>query len=185
MILVTLGTQDKQFIRLLDAVQKCIDNRIIKEDVIVQAGCTKYESKDMKIFDLIPTDEFNKLISECTILITHGGVGSIMTGLKNNKKVIAAARLEKYKEHTNDHQVQIVNKLSSEGYILKLDSFDKLSDLINKIDDFKPKKYKSNSENMRKLITSYIDSNNSKNVLLRIIIFFTLLVCMLLLIVLL
>ena len=64
MILITLGTQDKQFTRLLDAVQKCIDNKIIKEEVIVQAGCTKYISKDMKVFDLIPTDEFNKLIEE-------------------------------------------------------------------------------------------------------------------------
>ena len=45
MILVTLGTQDKNFTRLLDAVQKQIDNGNIKEEVIVQAGCTKYDSR--------------------------------------------------------------------------------------------------------------------------------------------
>ena len=76
----------------------------IKEKVVVQAGCTKYESKNMEIFDLIPMEKFDDLIKSCDLLITHGGVGSIITGLKNNKKVIAAARLEKYKEHTNDHQ---------------------------------------------------------------------------------
>ena len=107
MILVTLGTQDKPFTRLLDAIQKAIDQKIIKEEVIVQAGCTKYESKDMKIFDLIPADEFDKLVKKCRILITHGGVGSIMTGLKAGKVVIAAPRLSKYKEHTNDHQKEI------------------------------------------------------------------------------
>ena len=47
MILVTLGTQDKQFVRLLDIVQEQIDLGNIKDKVIVQAGCTKYESKDM------------------------------------------------------------------------------------------------------------------------------------------
>ena len=116
MILVTLGTQDKNFTRLLDAVQKQIDNGNIKDEVIVQAGCTKYESKDMKIFDLIDREEFSELISKCDLLITHGGVGSILTGLKNNKKVIAAARLAKYKEHMNDHQLQIIEKFSKSGY---------------------------------------------------------------------
>ena len=47
MILVTLGTQDKQFVRLLDIVQEQIDLGNIKDKVIVQAVCTKYESKDM------------------------------------------------------------------------------------------------------------------------------------------
>ena len=88
MIFVTLGTQDKGFKRFLEAIQKQIDLGNIKEKVVVQAGCTKFESKDMEVFDLIPFDEFDKLISQADLLITHGGVGSIITGLKNNKKVI-------------------------------------------------------------------------------------------------
>ena len=114
MILVTLGTQDKSFKRLLDAIQKEIDKGNIKDKVVVQAGCTQYESKDMEIFDLIPMDEFDKLISECDVLITHGGVGSILTGLRNNKKVIVCPRLAKYNEHINDHQIQITKKFSDE-----------------------------------------------------------------------
>ena len=51
MILVTLGTQDKQFKRLLDAVEEQINLKNIKDKVIVQAGHTKYESKNMEIFD--------------------------------------------------------------------------------------------------------------------------------------
>ena len=159
MILVTLGTQDKNFSRLLDAVQKQIDNGNIKDEVIVQAGCTKYQSKDMKIFDLLDQEEFKKLISKCDLLITHGGVGSILTGLKNNKKVIAAARLSKYKEHMNDHQLQIIEKFSKSGYILELKDFDKLDEVIEKSKKFKPKKYQSNTENMIKLIENYIDNN--------------------------
>ena len=159
MILVTLGTQDKNFSRLLDAVQKQIDNGNIKDEVIVQAGCTKYQSKDMKIFDLLDQEEFKRLISECDLLITHGGVGSILTGLKNNKKVIAAARLSKYKEHMNDHQLQIIEKFSKSGYILELKDFDKLGEVIEKSKKFKPKKYQSNTENMIKLIENYIDNN--------------------------
>ena len=140
MIFVTLGTQDKPFTRLLEAIQKQIDAGVIKDKVIVQAGYTKFESDDMKIYELINMDEFDKLIKECDILITHGGVGNILTGLKYNKKIIAAARLEKYGEHTNDHQLQIVDKFADEGYILQLSVFDKLDDTLEKIVMFKPKK---------------------------------------------
>ena len=82
MIFVTLGTQDKPFTRLLEMIQKQIDNGNIKEKVVVQAGYTKFESDDMKIFDYVDGDDFNNLIEEADILITHGGVGSIFTGLR-------------------------------------------------------------------------------------------------------
>ena len=160
MILVTLGTQDKIFPRLLDAIQKQIDNGVIKDKVIVQAGKTKYESNDMEILGLIDRDRFAELISECDLLITHGGVGSIINGLKNNKKVIAAPRLKKYKEHINDHQLQIIEKFSDAGLILPLYDFDKLDETLKDIVEFKPKKYKSNTENMIKLIENYIDNNS-------------------------
>lgn len=159
MILVTLGTQDKSFKRLLDAIQNEIDKGNIKEKVIVQAGCTQYQSKDMEIFDLLDRDKFSDLIKECDLLITHGGVGSILTGLKNNKKVIAAPRLSKYKEHTNDHQLQIIEKFDNAGLILPLYNFESLEQRLKDIKNFKPKKYKSNTTNMIKLIEDYIDNN--------------------------
>ena len=159
MILVTLGTQDKSFKRLLDAIQEEINKGNIKDKVVVQAGCTKYESKDMEIFDLIDRDKFAELMKSCDILITHGGVGSIITGLKNDKKVIAAPRLAKYKEHTNDHQLQIIEKFSDTGLILPLYDFNNLAKTLKDIKKFKPKKYKSNTENMIKLIEDYIDNN--------------------------
>ena len=158
MILVTLGTQDKKFYRILDLIQEEIDKGNINDKVIVQAGYSKdYKSKDMEIFDLISINEFKKLIKQCNILITHGGVGSIITGLKYNKKIIAIPRLKKYKEHTNDHQVQIVNNFSRNGYILSMNEFDKLSDVLDRTKKFKPKKYKSNNNNFVKLVDEKIN----------------------------
>lgn len=161
MIFVTLGTQDKEFTRLLEAIDREIEKGNIKERVVVQAGYTKYESKNMEIFDLIPTDEFNKYIKSADLIITHGGAGSILTAIKNNKKVIAAARLYKYKEHTNDHQKQIVKEFADEGYILELRDFNKLGKLIEKSKNFTPKKFVSNTPNMIKLIEDYIEDTNN------------------------
>lgn len=157
MILVTLGTQDKSFERLLRAIDREITKGVIKDKVVVQAGHTKYKTNNMEIYDLVPMDTFDELIKECDILITHGGVGSIITGLKNNKKVIAAARLKKYGEHTNDHQLQIIKNFSAAGYILSLDDFDQLEYVLQQAMTFKPKKYKSNTTKFINVLEKEID----------------------------
>ena len=82
MILVLLGTQNNSFTRLLEAVQENIDKKIINDEVVVQAGFTKFESKDMKIFKLIDKKKLSKLQDKADLIITHGGVGSIISSLE-------------------------------------------------------------------------------------------------------
>ena len=160
MIFVTLGTQDKSFERLLKAIDREIERGNIKEKVVVQAGYTNYETKNMEIMDLVSQDEFDKLMKECSLLITHGGVGSILTGIKYGKPVIAAARLKKYKEHNNDHQKQIIKEFGDLGYILELRDFNKLGKMIEKSKTFKARKFTSNTHNMVKLVSDYIEEDN-------------------------
>lgn len=153
MILVTLGTQDQKFYRLLDY----IETSHINDKIVVQAGgSSDYESKKMDIFKFIDYDEMNKLIDEADVIITHGGTGSILTPLKKGKKVIACARLEKYQEHINDHQKEIVTLFKNEGYILELNEENNLDDLMKEMKKFKVKKYVSNTDNfitgLKKLI---------------------------------
>lgn len=159
MIFVTLGTQDKSFERLLEAIDK-LD---LDEEIIVQAGSTKYSSSKMKIFDYVSGEDFEKYIDKADIVITHGGIAAITSALKHNKKVIAAARLSKYGEHHNDHQKQIINEFVKDGYILELSNFNELDKLIKKARVFKPTKYQSNNKKMIKLISDYIDNSNHKS----------------------
>ena len=160
MVLVILGTQDKEFPRLLEAVEKEIEKGTIKDKVVVQAGQTKYKSDKMEIFDLLPGPDFDKLLDEADLIITHGGAGSILGAIQKGKKVIAAPRLQKYMEHHNDHQKQIIHEFYKKGYILELNDFDKLGKLIMESASFQPKKFKSNTDNMIKLLDNYIDSTN-------------------------
>lgn len=157
MILVTLGTQDKTFVRLLDEIDKLINKGIIKDKVIVQAGFTKYSSDNMEIFDLIPQDEFNNLMSKADLVITHGGVGNIISALEKNKKVIAVPRLAKYKEHINDHQTQIIAKFNALGYIIGLQDVDELDMALKKVKKFKPQKFVHDNSKMLNLVSELID----------------------------
>lgn len=158
MILVILGTQDKPFDRLLKAIDKEIVNGNIKEKVIVQAGNTKYKSKNMEIFDFVSNDEMQEFNKSASLIITHGGVGSIIESLKNNKKIIAAARLKEYGEHVNNHQLQIIESFKDLGYLLELKKINELGAVIKKAKTFEPKAFESNTQNMIGLVEHYIDS---------------------------
>ena len=160
MILVTLGTQDKGFDRLLKAIDREIKKGTITDRVVVQAGYTEYQSDKMEIFDMIDKEALEKLTKEADLIITHGGVGSILTALSYGKTIIAVPRLKKYKEHTNDHQKQIVNRFAKEGYILAAKDLSQLDKMIEKAKTFHPKKYRSNRDQFLQVIDQYIMDTN-------------------------
>lgn len=154
MVLVTLGTQTQKFERLLST----IENSHLEGEIIVQAGGScDFSSKKMKIMKFINYEEMNELIKKADFIITHGGTGSIIMPLQQGKKVIACARLEKYKEHINDHQQELVSIFAEEGYILELHENEKLDDVLEKLNTWKPKKYISNTKNFIKNLKEEID----------------------------
>lgn len=157
MILVLLGTQNNSFHRLLEKIEDLVQNQKIQEEVIVQAGYTKYQTKNMKIIDFMPPEEIDKLEEKADYIITHGGVGSILQCLAKEKKVIAIPRLHKYQEHVNDHQKEMVEFFGQKGYIIGIQGVEELEQALLQIKEFKPKKYQANHEKMLNLIEEFIE----------------------------
>jgi len=85
--------------------------------------------------------------------------GSIVTALKMGKKVIAVPRYHKYGEHVNDHQLQIVQTFDGQGFIKGIKDVCELKDAIKEINDFKPKKFESNTKNIIDIIENFIENN--------------------------
>ena len=158
MILVLLGTQNNNFNRLLEEIEKNIEDGTIKEKVIVQAGYTKFESNKMKIIDLMSKEQLEKFQDEANLIITHGVVGSIISSIEKRKKVIAVPRMHEYGEHVNNHQKEIVKDFNDKGYIIGIEKVEDLKQAIEKIKDFEPKKYQPNNEKMLKIIEEFIDN---------------------------
>lgn len=159
MVLVLLGTQNNDFTRLLKAVQENIDNKVIEDEVVVQAGFTKFDSRDMKIFDFIDKEKLFELIDKADLIITHGGVGSIIASLKKGKKVIVVPRQKKYGEHVNNHQLQIAKKFEQDGYVKYALDLNELGNIILEMKDFKPKKFENNKSNVVSIVENFIDNN--------------------------
>ena len=161
MILVALGTQDKEFIRLPIEIEKLINKGIIQDKVIVQIGNTKFKTnlpkEKMEVIEFTNMNEMTKLIKSADLIITHGGVATIIEGINYGKKIIAVPRLKKYKEHVNDHQVQIIENFDKSGYIIGAFEVEKIEEALEKVENFIPKKYTSNCENFINKLESKIE----------------------------
>ena len=158
MILVMLGTQNNDFHRLLYEIEKNIEIGSINEEVIVQAGFTKYKSNKMKIFDVTSKENLSKLINRANLIITHAGVGSIEMSLEQNKKVIAVPRLKKYGEHVNDHQKDIEQEFNKRGWLIGINDVSELGIALKKVKKFIPNKYEQpKSDEIIYIIKTFID----------------------------
>lgn len=154
MIFVILGTHELEFKRLLEYLEK-MD---IKEEVIIQSGNTKFVSNKYKVIPFLDQNDFNQYIKESTLVITHGGVGSILTALTHKKKVITMPRLSKYNEHNDDHQLEICNKLSKDGYTINCTDYDSLKEAIENYNDIKLKPYIFDNSSIINFIIETIDN---------------------------
>lgn len=158
MILILLGTQNNSFHRLLEKMETIIQNGMVTEKVVVQAGYTKFESEYMEIFDFLPKEEIENYQQEADLIICHGGVGSIISSLQKGKKVIAVPRYHQYGEHVNDHQLEMVTLLDEKKYIIGITNVEQLDQAIEKSKTFEPTPYQSNHQKMLDLIENLIDS---------------------------
>lgn len=133
---------------------------VIKENVVAQIGNTKFETKlptgIMQLIKFTTPSEMERLLEEASFVITHGGVGTIIQALNLYKKIIAVPRLKKYREHVNDHQLQIIKSFNEKGYIIGVNKVEDLQSALGRLYEFNPKKYVSNNEKFVKKLEKFI-----------------------------
>ncbi len=154
MILVTLGTQKFQMNRLLEAIDKLAEK--IDEEIFVQRGNSTYEPKNCKYEDFIDREQFTEMIQKCSVLITHAGVGSIMTGINANIPIIVVPRLSKYHEHVDDHQKQIAEAFASKKCVLYCKSLKKLPQMVENAREYQFAPYEVKGRKIEDIIFDYI-----------------------------
>ena len=162
MIFISVGTQKFQFNRLLQLMDDLIEHSLIKEEVFAQTGNSNYIPQNFKYADFLTNEEFQKKIDECQVLITHSGVGTILKGINSNKPVIVMPRLAKYKEHVDDHQVEIAKAFSGKNLCLMYQSDSDMVELISKAKTHNFDKYISSRDKVIARIEDYLAILNIK-----------------------
>lgn len=134
---ITVGTLPNDFSRLLIKIDESIEKGIIGGKVFAQIGHSKYVPMNYKYVDFLDIYEFEDTIKKSNIIITHGGIGSIMTALKFGKRTLVVPRYRKFGEIVNDHQLDIAQELERQGKIIAVYEIDELYKAIRKAKEIK------------------------------------------------
>lgn len=103
----------------------------IEEEVIFQTGLTDYEPKNAKYIKFPSENYFNKQFREARIIVSHAGVGTILTARKFRKPIIIVPRQKKYGEVIDDHQMEIARELEGHKNIKIIYDLDELEQNLN------------------------------------------------------
>ena len=133
MIFVTVGSQKFQFNRLLKKVDQMAADGSIKEGVCVQTGASDFVPCNCRHQAFYDRDKFAQMVEKCSVLITHGGTGTIVDAVKRGKKAIVVPRLARYGEHVDDHQLQVMKEFHAMHLVYACPAVEKLPWALNRV----------------------------------------------------
>jgi len=109
-IFVSVGTRPNQFDRLVKEMDLLAKNKQMQ--VFIQNGNSTYTPKYAKFTKFLGYAEQLKEIKSSELVVMHAGAGTLIDALSNNKSIILFPRLEKFGEHTNDHQIELCQAIN-------------------------------------------------------------------------
>lgn len=115
MIFVTTGTQ-LPFDRLVRAVdQWAAENP--GHEIFAQIGSGKYQPANMTFVEKLDPNEYKHHFDRSELVISHAGMGTIISGLENAKRLVLMPRRATLGEHRNDHQLGTAAKFGHHALI--------------------------------------------------------------------
>jgi UDP-N-acetylglucosamine transferase subunit ALG13 len=128
MIFFTVGTQ-LPFERLVDYMEKwSICNPNVK---IVGQICDEKKTDNFISKAFMSPDEYMECFTQASVVISHAGMGSIISAIEYEKPIIIVPRFSYLGEHRNDHQIYTAEAFSCKSGIYVANDYDELSCYLN------------------------------------------------------
>ena len=115
MILVTVGMQ-LGFDRLIEAMDKLAPS--LQIPIIAQTGKGAYRPQNMEARERIGPAEFEELVEKSQLIVSHAGIGTVLTAQRFATPIVLFPRRFDFGEHRNDHQVATVRNLEGRNGLL-------------------------------------------------------------------
>ena len=136
MIFVTVGTQ-LPFDRMIRAVDQWAGNRFARPDVIAQIGPTDFFPEYINAKPFVTVNEFAELAGSSRIIVSHAGIGSILTALRLGKPIVIMPRRAALGEHRNDHQLATAANFRNRSGVFVADDELELPNILDSIADLR------------------------------------------------
>jgi UDP-N-acetylglucosamine--N-acetylmuramyl-(pentapeptide) pyrophosphoryl-undecaprenol N-acetylglucosamine transferase len=132
LIFATVGAT-LPFDRMVASVTQLKHEGAIAERLVIQTGVGGLTPEGLEVHETLPFGQIESLLKKATVVICHGGTGSIITALREGCHVIAMPRLSELEEHYDDHQSEITDAFEQRGLILVARSTEELREALGRV----------------------------------------------------
>lgn len=108
MIFATVGTQ-LPFDRMVEALDRLASK--MTEQVVIQTGPTSLRLEHATGYEALDPTRYDEIVQSARVLISHAGIGSVLTASSYGKALIIMPRRRALGEHRNDHQLATARRL--------------------------------------------------------------------------
>lgn len=122
MIVVTIGTNEQPFDRLIRAA-RALDT----DELLVQYGSSREPHGRGKWVEFLSFDELAERAREARAVVCHAGVGSIMLARRCGHRPIVMPRRHHLGEAVDDHQLFLAKRLAKSGIVTLVEDEDQLA----------------------------------------------------------
>ncbi len=153
MIFVTVGEQ-LPFDRLIRIVDEWAKNT--GGEVFAQIGRTSFKPQNIKYKNFLHPNEFKKKFEYSDLVISHAGMGTIITAIEIGKPIIVIPRQASLGEHRNDHQFSTAKRFMNLNYITVAFDENELMEKLKYEDDLVKFKGRGKDSGPSKLLIEHI-----------------------------
>lgn len=136
MILVTVGT-DLPFDRMVKVIDSWArENQ--RQDVFAQIGEGGWKPEYIRHAEFLQPVEFSEYFNSSKIIISHAGMGTILSALFHGKPILVMPKLAKLGEHRNEHQTATALRMREFGNVNVAFDEQELRDRLDHLDELEP-----------------------------------------------
>ncbi len=115
MIFVTVGT-DLPFDRMLKVIDAWARENG-RRDVFAQIGEGGWEPEFIEFTYFLQPPEYSKRFNAATLIISHAGMGTILSALMYGKPILVMPKRASLGEHRSEHQVATARRMHELGNV--------------------------------------------------------------------
>ncbi len=133
MIFVTVGT-DLPFDRMMKVIDQWAGESG-RRDLFAQIGKGGWKPAHMPYSELLPPVDFANRFKEASVIISHAGMGTILSALHQGKPILVMPKRASLGEHRSEHQVATARHMMELGNVNVAFDERELLDRLNRIEE--------------------------------------------------
>ena len=138
MIFVTVGT-DLPFNRMVKTIDEWAEEND-RHDIFAQIGDGAWEPKHIRFSALLEPPEFTRLFKSASVIVSHAGMGTILSALHYGKPILVMPKRGSLGEHRSEHQVATARRMMELGNVNVAFDEDELRLRLDHLDHLVPSK---------------------------------------------